>query len=319
MEENDNKTYTPDTDDTTNITDDRSKPVVYHESTTSKPKTAKNTIIEAIEEAERIAEYVISSDTFGRIFEKKVKNDKGEEEIVKSKSDVITAIITGRELGLTPMASITFGKQLDRHAFFKVMKGAALGLDPITSLDQINVIPTKNGDIIHTGINVIASALLRNGIRFEFIEDAVEEYSYYRMKDDAELGIELKDNYFIITSKADPEKLKRAKERGDILVYRKLKDVRTTVKLERDNHPPFTLSYRRSQAIEANLYKGVKRDGSPSDGKDNWNNHFETMLRNRTLTIAGRIYGADVMQRIYSVEEAQEIVDIEGNTIEEDR
>ena len=266
----------------------------------------KVNLIEAIKEAEQIANYVVESDTFGLVFAKKDKDGK----TVINKNDVIVAIITGRELGLTDMASVTFGRQLDRHAFFKVMKGAALGLDPITSLDQINVISTKNGDVIHTGISVIASALLRNNINFEFLEDAVPEYSYCRVKDDAELGTELKDNYFLITAKPDKDKLQKASERGDMLVYKKIKDIKTTVKLIRKDNPPFQLTYRRSQAIEADLYIGTKKDGTISEGKANWNNHFETMLRNRTLTIAGRIYGADVLQGTYSNEEAQEIVDI---------
>lgn len=275
-------------------------------------------ILESIKDAEAIAEYIIESDTFGLVFEKTIEGKDGKRTKVKNKNDVITAIVTGRELGLTPMASIVFGKQLDRHAFFKVMKGAALGLDPITSLDQINVISTSRGDIIHTGINVIASALLKNDISFEVIEDAEPEYSYFRIKDDAELGATLEDNYFVLTSKTDPKKLQDAKTKGDIIVLKKLVDVKTTVRLTRHNSPPFTLTYRRSQAIEADLYKGTKKDGTVVEGKANWNNHLETMLRNRALTIAGRIYGADVLQGTYSNEEAQETIDlVDGESYED--
>lgn len=281
-------------------------------STSSTPGIKKLNLVDAIKEAELIADYVMKSETFGKVFEKRDKDGK----VVKNKSDIIAAIITGRELGLSEMASITFGKQLDRHAFFKVMKGASLGIDPITSLDVINVISTSNGDIIHTGINVIASALLKSGIRFEFTEDAKKEYVYCRTKDGEEVGAELKDKYFVITPKTTKEAIKKATEKGDIFVYKKLKDIKTTVRLERDGHPPLVLTYTRNQAIDAGLYKGTKSDGTTSDGKPNWNNHLETMLRNRALTIAGRLYGADVLQRTYSHEEAQEITDIEGEVVD---
>src|SRR6056297_2303263 len=80
--------------------------------------------INMLKEAEKIADYVINSSTFGNSFKKQVpvivngkekKDAKGntEYELVKDRNDVITAIIVGSELGLSPMASISMGKKLD--------------------------------------------------------------------------------------------------------------------------------------------------------------------------------------------------------------
>lgn len=302
------------------MTDTRtgSNKVVKHSPKQVVTKRSKlSNFIDSIKDAEQLAEYVVNSDTFGSAFEKKVPvldeegNPKVDEnnnkitKIIKNKADVIAAIILGAELGIEPMAAITLGKRLDANAYIKVSRGKKLGLDPMTSLDLIHIISTKNGQVVSTGIPVIAGVLLKNGIKVEVLEDFEPiDIQYNSFKDKTRVVYDPEKH--IIINNITKEELESELKAGKIPVVKKITDRRTTCVLTRDGQEPFRMSYTLQEAIDAGLYKGKNSDGEVVDGKDNWNKHPATMLRNRCITIAGRIIGADYLDGMYSNEEAQE-------------
>lgn len=270
----------------------------------SRAKSSIDNFIEVLEQAEKLAKYVAESKTFGKAFQ--------DEEGKISEGDVVSAIVLGSELGIKPMSAITLGKRLNADAYFKVMKGRELGLDPISSLTSISIIPNKNGDIIHTGVHVITKVLLDAGVQFQFLEDYAPVYKYINAKTKNEIDFDKhKDKIYIIDNETTKEEIDQANKENKILTIKKLFTRRTTVYFERDGFKPFPISYTLQDATDAGLYKGITSDGETVDGKANWNNHPATMLRNRPLTIGGRIICGDKLQSTYSSEEASEFTDYE--------
>ncbi len=264
-------------------------------------KSTADAFIEQLKQAEKIAEWVSKSKTFGRAF--------SDEEGNINTGDVVSAILLGNELGIPPMSAITLGRRLNADSYMKVMKGRTLGLDPVSALSLISIIPTKAGDVIHTGIHTITKVLIENQIKINILEDFVEVYKYFTLENkEVEFDIH-KDKLFIIEKFTTKQETQDAKDSGKILVFRKLFTRRTTVKLERENHNPITISYTLQDAVDAGLYKGVSSDGETVEGKANWNYHPATMLRNRTITIGGRIIAADKLQGTYETNEAIEFTD----------
>jgi len=280
--------------------------------------------INMLKEAEKIADYVINSSTFGNSFKKQIpvivngkekKDAKGntEYELVKDRNDVITAIIVGSELGLSPMASISMGKKLDGHAFTKVRRGAALGIDPVTALDVIDVISTSNGDITHTGVHVVTKALLDAKVKIEILKDGEKEVKYLDYTTKEPVGTYDASKMFLIRKGLSNDVIAKAKTAGKQFVIKDINLV-SEVKLTRyykDSDDPVVMTgrYTLQQAIDAGLYKGTTTDGEKVDGKANWNNHPITMLTNRIITIVGRRIIADKLLNTYTNEEASEFTD----------
>ncbi|KAF5080411.1 hypothetical protein DSECCO2_120550 [anaerobic digester metagenome] len=292
--------------------------------------------IAMLKEAEDIADWVVKSETYGVAFEKKVikrdadgkpeldENGDKQYTLEKNKADVVSAILLGKELGIEPMAAITFGKQLNADAYRKVVKGRSLGLDPMTSLSVINVINTQNGPLIHTGQSVITDVIGRNKVQTEILEDAVPVYKYVNAINQKDVDISrLKPNeYVIITANTDPASIKKDFDAGLFILIPSLIDVKTTVRLTREGFKPITITYTRQDAIDAGLYKGINSDGEEVKGKPNWNSNLKTMLRNRATTIAGRLILGDKLNNLYSNEEAASFTTIEldsdGNVISQE-
>lgn len=281
-----------------------------------------NTLIQSLKDAEELADYVVNSNTFGVHFEKKVvdtnedgtpKLDKDNKEIykvVKNKSDVIAAIVLGSELGISPMAAITLGARLNAKAYTKVMRGRKLGLDPMTSIDLIHVIPTKNGDTVSTGVHVISGVLLKNGIKFEYLKDFEPVYDYVSIKTGKSIRYD-ESKHLAVDKNTTSEEINEAKKANKEFVQRRITNRVTTCVLKREGYKELTITYSIQDAIDAGLYRGINSDGQQVEGKDNWNKHPATMLRNRTLTIGGRIIGADYLDGMYSNEEAMEFTEYE--------
>lgn len=289
--------------------------------------------LQTLEEISAFAEYIANNETFGKAFEKPLyENPDKPNEITRNvinKNDIVAAIVFGKELGISPMKSIMLGKSLNLTLASKIAKGLALGLSVEEARNVINIIPSKNGDIIHVGYQVIAKVLLDHNIKFHYTEDGkpilgwrelIIDTSKNKIVKGAVLFTEdtrsqLDDNAFFVYEKwhqlIDAVKAFKA---GKRIVQEEVIDKRTTVVFNREGYEPLTISYTLQDATDAGLYNGYHstdtKDGAPLwiDGKDNWNKHPLTMLRGRPLAIGGRIIGADFMHDTYSSEEAYEIV-----------
>jgi len=250
-------------------------------------------------------------------------------------ADIITAIMLGNEMGFAPMASVLLGNKLSINKYMSVVKGKALGIDSVTSVNKIYNIPTAKGDIIALAVDIHTKCLLDANVKFTLIEDFVPVYMYQSDKGNfTEKEVFNNDNtiksefYLIPSTYTDAVKLEiqEAVKNHKICILKKQIDTRTTWRFERPAKGiDLTISYTLQEATDADLYAGyhskltdiVRVQGKDTNqprwmnGKDNWNNHYKTMLRNRPLEIGARIVVADKLQGTYSFAEAYEITDNE--------
>jgi hypothetical protein len=293
--------------------------LIKSEQTNTVRSTAITNLIDSLKEAEYLAEVVINSETFGKAFEKWVDdlNESGNPQFdkdgnklrktIKSKEDVIAAIVLGKELGIPPMAAITLGKTLNAQAYAKVLRGKKLGLDPMTAIQLIHAIPTQNGITYSTGIHVISGTLLKNKIKFKVLEDYDAVMGYTDLKGNR---VKFDKNiHFVVDANSTEDVIKEQMKANKILVVNKIVDRKTTVEFNREGYDPLIITYTIQEAIDAGLYKGINSDGEKVEGKANWNNHPAVHLRNRAITIGGRIIAADYLDGMYDNAEVIEFTE----------
>jgi hypothetical protein len=274
-----------------------------------------------IELATNIAEYIKTTpfadnfakdipvlDKDGNFIEDSLGNKKTEKKV--DNNDIIACILLGEELGIPPMKAIMLGGSLNKDAILKVEIGKTLGLSAIRSLDSISVISTRAGTIPHLGVNIITKVLNEAGVKIKILEDFKAVYQYQDVYENTVLSedeFNELEKIHIVKKSDTKEKIAELFSNGYSILVKQEITKRTKVRLERKEQEPVEISYTLKEATEAGLYKGKDSSGKTVDGKDNWNKHPSTMLRNRAITIAGRIIAADKLNKIYSTEEALEI------------
>ncbi len=294
-----------------------------------------NSLIKKLEDFDQLAEAIINSN-YAKAFEKNIKvvTDEGATKIetVVEKSDIVAALLLGQELGFSPMAAITLGKQLSSKSYLAVQRGKSLGLDPMTSLSKVYSFTNRNGDIITAlDVSIITKCIIEVCDKMEYIRDYEYSRLYYNMLDNSYVGHEylvkslkgselaLNPKYFeYIKDVTSPEELKKAIKEGRIPIIAKGNTFVTSVRLVRSSKGIDKIfHYSIQDAIDAGLHRGfhstkkdIKNNPIYVDGRDNWNNHPSTMLRNRVTSIAGRVVAGDRIQGGYSFDEASEIIDI---------
>lgn len=255
------------------------------------------------------------------------------EHIAKSKkygeleaSDALAAMILGNEMGLTPMASCLLGKKLNANSYFAVLRGRELGLDPVTSISKVYVIPTSNGDVLSLAVDIIIAKILESGTIFNYIRDNEPTPTYKSMEGkyighrwliSDEAG-NIKPQFYLfikdVSTKADLDGAKRA---GKIIIFQSGITNVTSVNFVRKSHSiEMVVHYSIQEAIDAGLFNGfhsvnIDAAGKPLwiKGKSNWNNHPATHLRHRPMAIGGRIVVADILAGSYLPQEVIEILD----------
>lgn len=266
---------------------------------------------------------------------------KGKESV--EVADIIGAISIGIEIGIPPMSAISLGKTLNAKSYLSVLKGKAMGLDPITSISKVHIIPTGNGDIMYTSVDIINKAYLDTNTRLKFIRDYEATPKYYTLNDDNTVSyvghkwkiynedLTVKTGFFVYDSSVHSiDDIKSAKQKGQLVVYKGngITFV-TSIHIQRpEKGIDEIFHYSTQEAIDAGLLSGyhsskVVQDGNKYTpfyvkGKLNWNDNTPQMLRNRCLSIPGRIILADRLTGVYSVDEIRDMeVQINEEPIQE--
>ena len=197
-------------------------------------------------------------------------------------------------------------------------------------MSKIYVISTKNGDILALDVGIITKAILDSGTEMHYIRDYAPTVTYKDLITGKYLGHKwlfmddngkLKDDYFIYTKGVTTDdEVKQANDDGKIILIRHDITFVTSLRLIRkSNNIDKVFHYSLQDATDAGLFNGYHSslvDAKTKKplymaGRDNWNKHPATMLRNRPTSISGRIVVADRLQGAYSKEEAMEIVNVD--------
>ena len=266
---------------------------------------------EQLEIAEEIAKAIMNSN-FADAFKVKLPdpNDPEKQIVGVKKEDIISCILLGRELGLNDMTSITFGKTLDKTAYFKVMKGKSLGLDAVSSLQHIFCYEKDGNMVVGMDGNSVNALAIKAGVTYSYIEDFVVK-KYYRDLKNVFLSYTFESNYILITKNTSPVEAQKALEEGKIPV-KECSTFSTTVEFERKGWKPYRETYTLLDATEAGLYKGIDFVGNEVKGKPAWNSNPKRVLMTRTLSIGNARIAGDALNGLLPLEELNEIRNIDN-------
>lgn len=257
-------------------------------------------------------------------------------------ADIIGAISIGLEIGIPPMAAVSLGKTLNAKSYLSVLKGKSMGIDPITSITKIHNISTKNGDILYTSVDIISKMFLDTGTRVKFLRDYEATPKYFTMNDDATISYvghkwkiynedgTVKPGFFIFEKDIHKATdVNEAKKQGLLVVFRGsgITYVTSIHFVRPDKNIDEVFHYSTQEATDAGLFRGyhsymVTQKGDKFvpmfiEGKLNWNDNTPQMLRNRCISIPGRIFVADKLQGIYTEDEARDMGDVNIDPIQE--
>jgi hypothetical protein len=258
---------------------------------------------------------MVKESKFGTLFETLVPDPNSKEgaqiKVIKDE-DIIACITLGGSIGLPPMVAITFGKTLDKLAYFKVMKGKSLGMDIVSSLHHVFAYE-KDGNII-TGMDshAINATIINNGITYHFVDDFKQKLYYRDSKTKEFLGYNKEDNYFVINKGCSANDLTTAINAKKTLVTEHI-TFYSKVEFDRKGWKTHIEEYSLLDATEAGLYKGIDFVGNEVKGKVAWNAHPKTILNGRVIAIGARKIGGDVLNGLYTKEELDEITNDNSN------
>jgi hypothetical protein len=269
-------------------------------------KKAENSQVSIFKEqlaiAQDYADAVVNS-MYGKLFETLIPDPANPDKQIKviKKEDIVACILLGRELGLSDMVSISFGKTLDKTAYFKVMKGKSLGMDTISSLQHVFTYEKEGQMIIGMDTHFINATILKAGINYKFVKD-FERKVYYRDKNNVFLGYILDENWIIINRGIKPEGLKAALEQGKFPVKEEFTFESSAI-FYRKGWEPHIETYSLLDATQAGLYQGFDLLGNEIKGKPAWNANPKSIMNGRVITIAGRKIAGDALNGLYSLDE----------------
>jgi hypothetical protein len=294
--------------------------------------------INAFEKIKEVAIYLSTSDTFASPFEMKDKENKVIIDEVTGKpkinvADIAICLMTGHELGLNISGSLLLGKKLNQATYLSVLKGRSIGVDLATSMEKIVSIPTKNGLVSYTMVDIISAKLMQGGIEFlPFIKNYAPFYQYYHAASKEEMDLDVvldeKDDllpkYFIVDASTTPDSMKAAIAENKIPLTKSRNGYYSKIKMTRTYKDGRTVTmYQRFSTVDAqraNLLPTYQTVNGKLEeigkGKDNWISNTPQMMNNRCISIPGRIIGADLINGLYTKDELIDAGLIKEDTVE---
>lgn len=260
------------------------------------------------------AESLINTDLGARFKENVVKDGIATEVI--NIDNMVTCLLTGQELGLSPMTSLAYGRNLNLDAIQKVELGKTLGLSVTASLKNIFCFESGGTRQVYTGINVVEGCLNKHHIDIDIDEDFVPVYKYFNLQLDKPI-IEFNPDRHIDVDEYNDDYVRAAMaEKGMVPVSRVIDTYRTTVSLIRKGKKT-TISYTLQEAIDAGLKSGKNSiTGADVKGKDNWDKHTRALMRKMAIMLAARICANDILNGMYCDVELKEVKSLNDDTID---
>lgn len=319
MENKDNKSNEMSEEVITNdaTKDGANASVVKADSTNAIAQANKDVItrnLAVLGEYRTFAESLINTDLGARFKENVVKDGIATEVI--NIDNMVTCLLTGQELGLSPMTSLAYGRNLNLDAIQKVELGKTLGLSVTASLKNIFCFESGGTRQVYTGINIVEGCLNKHHIDIDIDEDFVPVYKYFNLQLDKPI-IEFNPDRHIDVDEYNDDYVRAAMaEKGMVPVSRVIDTYRTTVSLIRKGKKT-TISYTLQEAIDAGLKSG-KHSITSADvkGKDNWDKHTRALMRKMAIMLAARICANDILNGMYCDVELKDVKSINDDTID---
>lgn len=319
MENKDNKSNEMSEEVITNdaTKDGANASVVKADSTNAITQANKDVItrnLAVLGEYRTFAESLINTDLGARFKENVVKDGIATEVI--NIDNMVTCLLTGQELGLSPMTSLAYGRNLNLDAIQKVELGKTLGLSVTASLKNIFCFESGGTRQVYTGINVVEGCLNKHHIDIDIDEDFVPVYKYFNLQLDKPI-IEFNPDRHIDVDEYNDDYVRAAMaEKGMVPVSRVIDTYRTTVSLIRKGKKT-TISYTLQEAIDAGLKSGKHSiTGADVKGKDNWDKHTRALMRKMAIMLAARICANDILNGMYCDVELKDVKSINDDTID---
>lgn len=319
MENKDNKSNEMSEEVITNdaTKDGANASVVKTDSTNAIAQANKDVItrnLAVLGEYRTFAESLINTDLGARFKENVVKDGIATEVI--NIDNMVTCLLTGQELGLSPMTSLAYGRNLNLDAIQKVELGKTLGLSVTASLKNIFCFESGGTRQVYTGINVVEGCLNKHHIDIDIDEDFVPVYKYFNLQLDKPI-IEFNPDRHIDVDEYNDDYVRAAMaEKGMVPVSRVIDTYRTTVSLIRKGKKT-TISYTLQEAIDAGLKSGKHSiTGADVKGKDNWDKHTRALMRKMAIMFAARICANDILNGMYCDVELKDVKSINDDTID---
>ena len=319
MENKDNKSNEMSEEVITNdaTKDGANASVVKADSTNAIAQANKDVItrnLAVLGEYRTFAESLINTDLGARFKENVVKDGIATEVI--NIDNMVTCLLTGQELGLSPMTSLAYGRNLNLDAIQKVELGKTLGLSVTASLKNIFCFESGGIRQVYTGINVVEGCLNKHHIDIDIDEDFVPVYKYFNLQLDKPI-IEFNPDRHIDVDEYNDDYVRAAMaEKGMVPVSRVIDTYRTTVSLIRKGKKT-TISYTLQEAIDAGLKSGKHSiTGADVKGKDNWDKHTRALMRKMAIMFAARICANDILNGMYCDVELKDVKSINDDTID---
>lgn len=319
MENKDNKSNEMSEEVITNdaTKDGANASVVKADSTNAIAQANKDVItrnLAVLGEYRTFAESLINTDLGARFKENVVKDGIATEVI--NIDNMVTCLLTGQELGLSPMTSLAYGRNLNLDAIQKVELGKTLGLSVTASLKNIFCFESGGIRQVYTGINVVEGCLNKHHIDIDIDEDFVPVYKYFNLQLDKPI-IEFNPDRHIDVDEYNDDYVRAAMaEKGMVPVSRVIDTYRTTVSLIRKGKKT-TISYTLQEAIDAGLKSGKHSiTGADVKGKDNWDKHTRALMRKMAIMLAARICANDILNGMYCDVELKEVKSLNDDTID---
>ena len=291
--------------------------VVKADSTNAIAQANKDVItrnLAVLGEYRTFAESLINTDLGARFKENVVKDGIATEVI--NIDNMVTCLLTGQELGLSPMTSLAYGRNLNLDAIQKVELGKTLGLSVTASLKNIFCFESGGTRQVYTGINVVEGCLNKHHIDIDIDEDFVPVYKYFNLQLDKPI-IEFNPDRHIDVDEYNDDYVRAAMtEKGMVPVSRVIDTYRTTVSLIRKGKKT-TISYTLQEAIDAGLKSGKHSiTGADVKGKDNWDKHTRALMRKMAIMLAARICANDILNGMYCDVELKDVKSINDDAID---
>lgn len=219
-------------------------------------------------------------------------------ELVESRTNSLSMLNTPEQL-------IAFGEKLIQSQLVPhknasdvmaaILLGRELGLGVMTSVNHINSINGRGS----VGIHIITAKLLQAGVTFRILKDS-EDVVTTKYQDktgathDELMILENLDKFQIISKKTAKEKYETNKIQ--VIKVQKIVDIVSVIEFKRKVKQPdntytemtIVSTYSMSDAVAQGLAE-----------KENWKKMPKIMLRTRNLSIGSRLIASDVVMGIY--------------------